>query len=259
MAYPLKLFATATYDEFISTLVAAGLLTFGLQAPRGYRVLTKVTTFTTTMWVVYWVHRSTANGRTNTTPACSTCFTQNAQHMLSIANFAQSRAAVCFDFTHFTRTQTQGDISTVTSNDLNVSTSGTSQLTAFTWFHFYVMNGRTNRDIAHRQGVACFDCSINARLNLVASFQAFRGQDVTALAVFVQNQRDVRGAVRIVLKTFNNCRDTIFVAFEVNNTVSLLVATTDMTGGDTAIVVTTTGFAVFPATEQKVCPCAALG
>lgn len=42
MAYPLKLFATATYDEFISTLVAAGLLTFGLQAPRGYRVLTKL-------------------------------------------------------------------------------------------------------------------------------------------------------------------------------------------------------------------------
>lgn len=53
MAYPLKLFATATYDEFISTLVAAGLLTFGLNAPRSYRVLTKVTTFTTTMWVVY--------------------------------------------------------------------------------------------------------------------------------------------------------------------------------------------------------------
>lgn len=90
-----------------------------------------------------------------------------------------------------------------------------------------------------------FDCSINARLNLVASFQAFRGEDVTAFTVFVQNQRDVRGTVRIVLKTFNNCRDTVFVAFEVNNTVSLLVATTDMTSGDTAIVVTTTGFAVF--------------
>src|SRR5699024_12496470 len=29
MAYPLKLFATATYDEFISTLVAAGLLKIG--------------------------------------------------------------------------------------------------------------------------------------------------------------------------------------------------------------------------------------
>ncbi len=108
------------------------------------------------------------------------------------------------------------------------------------------MNSRTNRDAAHRQGVTWFDCSINARLNLVASFQAFRGQDVTAFTVFVQNQRDVRGTVSgSYSRTFNNCRDTVFVAFEVNNTVSLLVATTDMTSGDTAIVVTTTGFAVF--------------
>ncbi len=92
----------------------------------------------------------------------------------ALPDFAQSCTAVCFYFTHFTRTQTQGDISTITT-DLNVSTSGTCQLTAFTWFHFYVMNSRTNRDVAHRQGVTWFDCSINARLNLVASFQAFSG------------------------------------------------------------------------------------
>ncbi|EHW59249.1 hypothetical protein ECDEC10A_4479 [Escherichia coli DEC10A] len=121
------------------------------------------------------------------------------------------------------------------------------------------MNSRTNRDVAHRQGVTWFDCSINARLNLVASFQAFRGQDVTAFTVFVQNQRDVRGTVRIVLKTFNNCRDTVFVAFEVNNTVSLLVATTDMTSGDTAIVVTTTGFAVFSSNGAKGLPLCSSG
>lgn len=97
------------------------------------------------------------------------------------------------------------------------------------------------------------------QIELVASFQAFRGGDVTAFTVFVQNQRDVRGAVRIVLKTFNNCRDTVFVAFEVNNTISLLVTTTDVTSGDAAIVVTTTGFAVFSTSGAKVCPCAALG
>ncbi len=95
--------------------------------------------------------------------------------------------------------------------------------------------------------------------NPVASFQAFRGQDVTAFTVFVQNQRDVRGTVRIVLKTFNNCRDTVFVAFEVNNTVSLLVATTDMTSGDTAIVVTTTGFAVFFSNGAKGLPLCSSG
>ncbi|OQV66841.1 hypothetical protein AK51_34095 [Serratia nematodiphila DZ0503SBS1] len=82
-------------------------------------------------------------------------------------------------------------------------------------------------------------------MNLVTSFQAFRRQDVTAFAVFVQNQRDVRGTVRIVLQTLNHSRDTVFVALEVNQTIMLLVATTDMTGGDTAIVVTTTAFAQF--------------
>ncbi|BAK12924.1 30S ribosomal protein S19 RpsS [Pantoea ananatis AJ13355] len=102
MAYPLILFATATYDKLIGTLVATGLLTFGLNAPRGYRVLTKVTTFTTTVRVIYWVHRGTTNGRTNTTPTGCTGFTQNAQHMLSVTDFAQCCAAVSFDFTHFT-------------------------------------------------------------------------------------------------------------------------------------------------------------
>ena len=87
MAYPLIIFATATYDELISTLVATGLLTFGLNAPRSYRVLTKVTTFTTTVRVIYRVHRRTANGRTNTTPTCSTCFTQNAKHVFSVTDF----------------------------------------------------------------------------------------------------------------------------------------------------------------------------
>ena len=101
MAYPLIIFATATYDELISTLVATGLLTFGLNAPRSYRVLTKVTTFTTTVRVIYRVHRRTANGRTNTTPTCSTCFTQNAKHVFSVTDFTQGGTAISWNFTHF--------------------------------------------------------------------------------------------------------------------------------------------------------------
>ena len=107
------------------------------------------------------------------------------------------------------------------------------------------MNSRTNRDVTHRQGVARFDSSINTRLNLVTRFQAFRRQDITTFAVFVQNQRDVRGTVRIIFQTLNNSRNTIFVAFEVNQTIMLFMTTTDVTSGDAAIVVTATGFAQF--------------
>ena len=103
-------------------------------------MLTKVTTFTTTVRVIDWVHRRTANGRTNTTPTCSTCFTQNAKHMFSVTDFTQGGAAINWNFTHFARAQTQSYVGTITCDDLNVGTSRTSQLAAFTWFHFYVMN-----------------------------------------------------------------------------------------------------------------------
>ncbi|ELP25401.1 hypothetical protein F385_1547 [Pantoea agglomerans 299R] len=54
------------------------------------------------MRVINWVHRGTTNGRTNTTPTGCTGFTQNAKHVLSVADFAQCCAAVRLDFTHFT-------------------------------------------------------------------------------------------------------------------------------------------------------------
>ena len=175
MAYPLKLFATATYDEFISTLVAAGLLTFGLNAHGVTGCLPKLRPSPPPCgWSTGFIAVPRTVGRTprqRAAPALPR--TRSICSALPTSPRVARQSASTLRI--FTRTQTQGDISTVTSNDLNVSTSGTSQLTAFTWFHFYVMNGRTNRDIAHRQGVACFDCSINARLNLVASFQAFSG------------------------------------------------------------------------------------
>ncbi len=79
-------------------------------------------TFTTTMWVVYRVHRGTANGgrtpRQRAAPAlprtrsiCSHCQLRPELHGSLLLLYA------------FHRTQTQGDISTITSNDLNVSTA----------------------------------------------------------------------------------------------------------------------------------------
>ena len=46
------------------------------------------------MRVINWVHRHTANGRTNTTPARSARFTQLAKAVLTIGHFTQRRSAV---------------------------------------------------------------------------------------------------------------------------------------------------------------------
>src|SRR5574343_484360 len=58
------------------TLVGTCLVPFSFLTPWAYRLNTFVTPFTTTVRVVNWVHRHTTYGRTNTTPARSTSFTQ---------------------------------------------------------------------------------------------------------------------------------------------------------------------------------------
>ncbi len=61
---------------------------------------TRSTTFTTTVRVIYRVHGNTTNGRTNTTPALGTRFTQLDQAMLGIADLTNRCTAIDRHFTH---------------------------------------------------------------------------------------------------------------------------------------------------------------
>ena len=83
-----------------------------------------------------------------------------------------------------------------------------------------------------------------ARDHLVAGLQALRRDDVAALAVDIAQQRDVRGAVRVVFDPLDARRDAFLVALEVDDAVVLLVATTDVAGGDAAVVVAATAVAL---------------
>ena len=83
-----------------------------------------------------------------------------------------------------------------------------------------------------------------ARDHLVAGLQALRRDDVATLAIDVAQQRDVRGAVGIVFDPLHARRDAFLVALEVDQAVMLLVATTDVTGGDATVVVTATAVAL---------------
>jgi hypothetical protein len=55
------------------------------------------------------------------------------------------------------------------------------------------------RDVAQRQRVAGLDVGVRAGLDLVALLEALGRHDVALLAVGVVQQRDARGAVRVVL------------------------------------------------------------
>src|SRR5690625_7868481 len=102
------------------------------------------------------------------------------------------------------------------------------------------MHGATQRHVTQRQSVARFDRRCFTGLNLVACLQTFGSDNVTTLTVGIAHQRNIGGAVRIILHPFNRCRNTGFVTTEINLPGVLLLATTDMTTGGTATVIPAT-------------------
>ena len=53
------------------------------------------------------------------------------------------------------------------------------------------------------------------------------------------------GAIGIVFQALNRCGNGIFCALEIDHAIMLLVTTTNMTGGNPALVVTATSFDFF--------------
>src|SRR5690606_35824728 len=153
------------------------------------------TTFATTMRVIYRVHRSTANRRTNAAPARCTGFAELAQVVLTVGNLAQRRTTFGQHFAHFAGAQTQSGVLTFARHQLSRSPGATGHLRTLARLHFNTVNRATERHIAQRQSVPRLDRRVITGLNLIASLNTFRRNDVTTLTIGIQNQRDERGTV----------------------------------------------------------------
>ncbi|MNR13641.1 hypothetical protein D3C85_1300580 [compost metagenome] len=105
--------------------------------------------------------------------------------------------------------------------------------------HFHVVDRGTNRDVADRQVVTGLDRRFRAVHQRLASHHALRGDDVPALAVGEQHERDVGATVRIVFQALDLGGNTVLVvALEVDHAIVVLMTTALVAGGDMTIVVT---------------------
>jgi hypothetical protein len=73
--------------------------------------------------------------------------------------------------------------------------------------------------------------------------RALRRQDVAALAVRVQHEREIRRAVRIVLEPLDATLDAVLVALEVDDAVVPLVTAALVPRRDAALIVAAAAFA----------------
>src|ERR1700754_3307048 len=192
------------------------------------------------MRMVDRVHHHAANRRTDTRPALLTGLAELAQAVLRVADFTDGGAAFNRDATHFAGAKTQRCIALLTSDQLDRRTGGTRDLRTLARLHLDAVDRRTDRDRTKRQAVARLDRRVGTRHETVTHHHALRRDDVAALAVGVAQQRDVRGAVRVVFKTLDNGGNAFLVALEVDDAVRLLVTAAAMTRGDATVVVAAT-------------------
>src|SRR5690606_14399064 len=113
------------------------------------------------------------------------------------------RKASTVNATLFTRVQAKDRPTGVTANVLSISTSRTRDLTTLARLQFDVVHDGANWHALERHGVARLhvDC-VHGRYNLVTSSKTLWSNDVSQFAVFVLDQSNPSGTVRIVLETF---------------------------------------------------------
>ena len=174
-------------------------------------------------------------------PACGTGFTELAQAMLGVRYLAQRGAAINWHFAHFTGAEAHGGVLTFTRHQLHRSTRRTRHLRALARLELDCMDHRADRNVANRQAVARLDGRCRTGVQHVARLNTFGRDDVAALAIGVKEQCNVRGAVGVVFDALDLGGDAVLGALEVDLAVMLFVATTDMTGSDTAKVITAAG------------------
>ena len=104
------------------------------------------------------------------------------------------------------------------------------------------MHHRSHGDAAHGQAVTRLDRRRSTRVQHVTRRNALWRNDVATLAVGVQQQCDVCGAIRIVFYALNLGANAVLGALKVDLAVVLPVTTTNMPSGDTPSIVSAARF-----------------
>ena len=154
-----------------------------LLAPRGHGVTTtRGLTFTTTMRVIHRVHDHTTHGRADTLPAHTASLTPADVDLVGVTNLTHRCAAADVHAADFRRRHTQNCVLACLTQQLDGSTSGTSQLRASARLELHAVDHGTGGDAPQRQVVTHLDVGVSARLNNLALLQALRCNDVAGLS-----------------------------------------------------------------------------
>src|SRR5687767_1104004 len=156
---------------------------------------------TTTVRVVDRVHGDTADGRALALPPHAAGLSPVDVGLLGVAHLADGGAAAHVDVADLARGHPQLREAALTGDQLDAGAGRAGDLRAATGPELDGVDDGADGDVAQRQVVAGLDVGGRTALDEVALLQLRRRDDVALLAVSEVQQRDPRGAVRVVLRS----------------------------------------------------------
>ena len=229
------LLAGALDDELVGILlVLAGLDALSRLAPRrhGSRHTNGALALAAAVRVIAGVHNYAADTGTHAHMANAAGLTKAYVLVVAVADAADSGAGVERNLANFAGGQTNLSNAVFLSHQLSGVTGRTNHLATLAGLDLNVVDQSTERDVGDGQAVAGLDVGVGAGHNSVADLQVERRQDVALFTIGINEQRDERGAVRIVLDRSNAGGDVVLVALEVDDTILTAVAAALMANGD---------------------------
>src|SRR5438067_2089741 len=167
------------------------------------------------------VHGEPAHRRTHAAPALGASLAVAAQVVLVVPHLAERGAAVDVYLAGLAGFQAQVRVDALARGEGHGAPGAPRQLSAATGLHLDVVDDGAHWNVAQRHRVARLDRRIRPRAHLIARLHALGRQDVAPLAVGVPDERDVAGAVRVVLDPLDDAGDAVLVALEVDDAVLL--------------------------------------
>src|SRR5215469_3849465 len=231
--------AAAAADQPVTGLVLPAGTAFRL-TPRADRVATaRALALATAVRVVNRVHGDATDRRTLALPAVAARLAELDVAVLGIADLTDGRAALRAHPPDLAGRHAQGRVAALLGQQLDPGAGRPRDLRAATGAHLDRVDDRAGRDRPQRQRVAGLDVRAGAVLYPVALLEPLRREDVALLAVRVVQQRDPRGAVRVVLDVRDLGRHAVLVVPpEVDQAVGALVPAALVPGGDPPVNVT---------------------
>src|SRR6185295_4037979 len=226
-------------DKTVRRLVLARLGALGTLAPGGRPVL--ATLGAPAVGMVDRVHGDRAHGRARTPPARATRLAGRLVHMVGVRHGADRCHAVGPHAARLAGVEAQNGPARVAADQLTVGACRARNLAAPAGLKLDVVHDGADRHGSKLHRVAGLHVGLDTRDHHVADTQALRRQNIRQGGVLIFEQRDESGAVGIVFQPLDHCRHVVLYAPEIDAPIGLLVPTTDVARGDTAVVVAAAG------------------